>query len=286
MHLIQPPANLAGIEAAIVERRIKIAHRDFQLSADDAYLQAMGDRFEPNTVQLLSALIEPSDIVADIGANIGPTALLFSSLAQKVSAFEPSPSTNRFLEANLARAGVTNVDAVNLGLGQKAEARTLTFAANFRAGGYVSEKIRPDKGCVTGEICIGTLDRYFGDREVVPSFMKIDVEGFEANVIKGGALLLARSRPVVVMEMNHFCLGVLHRVTLPDFLDYMRLVFQFLCAIDHDNVAIADLHDPDGAYWVRRGHVVRHRFPNLAGGFDGPIRAKMNALAASPLRSP
>jgi len=76
-------------------------------------------------------------------------------------------------------------------------------------------------------------------------------------------------------------LDVLQRITIPDFLDYMRTVFPYLYAIDTDNATIADLHDMDGAYFVMHEHVVRHRFPNLVGGFDQSIKMKLDALAAA-----
>jgi FkbM family methyltransferase len=130
-------------------------------------------------VELFKALIEPQDVVADIGANIGLTALLFSSLARQVIAFEPSSSTYKILKANLARAAKSNVDAVNIGLGQQPEKLTITFAKNNRSGGFVSEKIRLENGHVTEEIRIDTLDQFFANTESAPSFLKVDVEGFE-----------------------------------------------------------------------------------------------------------
>jgi hypothetical protein len=83
---------------------------------------------------------------------------------------------------------------------------------------------------------------------------------------------------MVVMEMNHFCLNVLQRITIPDFLDFMRSVFPYLYAIDTDNKTIADLHQPDPAYMVMHEHVVRFRFPNLAGGFDPILGEKLAFL--------
>lgn len=80
------------------------------------------------------------------------------------------------------------------------------------------------------------------------------------------------------MEMNHFCLDVLQRITIPDFLDYMRFIFPYLYAIDTDNTSIVDLHVPDDAYMVMHEHVVKHRFPNLVGGFDPTLKAKLDAL--------
>jgi len=76
------------------------------------------------------------------------------------------------------------------------------------------------------------------------------------------------------MEMNHFCLNVLHRITLPDFLEFMCSTFPYLYAVDADNKTIIELHDPDNRYFVMYEHVIRHRFPNLVGGFDSPAGRK------------
>ena len=80
------------------------------------------------------------------------------------------------------------------------------------------------------------------------------------------------------MEMNHYCLNVLQRITVPDFLDSMRSVFPFLYAIDKDNSAVMDLHDPEKAYFVMHEHVVQQRFPNLVAGFLPEIKLKLDTL--------
>lgn len=261
-------------------RNIRIGNKGYRVSSDDQYLAAMGHDFEPHMVQLFRVLVGEKDVVADIGANIGLTALLFSGLARQVYAFEPSPSTFKILHVNLDANGAHNVEAINLGLGQRAETLTITFAKNNRSGGFVSEKIRPSDGHMTEEICIDTLDNFFAANRQPPTFLKIDVEGFEQNVVKGGTGFLAKHKPTVVMEMNHFCLDVLQRITVPDFLDFMRSVFPVLYAIDTDNATAVDLHDPHKAYFVMHEHVVRHRFPNLVGGFSPEIKVKLDALTA------
>ena len=261
-----------------MEKHIKIGDKIYPVTSDDNYLTAMGNTFEPHMVQLFRSLITSNDVVADIGANIGLTAILFSSLAKHTYAFEPSPSTFRILSENLTRNRIANVEAINLGLGHKKEALTITFAQNNRSGGYVSDKIRPETGHVTEEIHIDTLDHFFSASAPEPTVLKIDVEGFEWNVLKGGGRFLQRVRPVVVLEMNHFCLDVLQRITIPDFLDFMRGIFPHLYAVDTDNKTIVDLHVPDSAYMVMHEHVVKHRFPNLVGGFDPTLKAKLDTL--------
>jgi FkbM family methyltransferase len=261
-----------------MNKQIYIGKHSYTITSDDNYLEAVGNDFEPHMVNLYRALITPEDVVADIGANIGLTAILFSNMAKKTFAFEPSPSTFNILSRNLASNHIKNVEVINLGLGKQEETLTITFAKNNRSGGYVSDKIRPETGHITEDIRIDTLDHFFSSSKNTPTFLKIDVEGFEKNVIKGGTTFLQRARPVVVMEMNHFCLDVLQRITIPDFLDYMRSVFPYLYAIDTDNSTIADLHVPDIAYMVMHEHVVKHRYPNLVGGFDSNLRKKLEVL--------
>lgn len=266
-----------------MQRSIIIGQTAYDIVSDDIYLTQMSAEFEPRMVDLFRALIRPDMIVADIGANIGMTAILFAGLARQVYAFEPAPSTFALLSTNLAAARVANVTPFNIGLGETRQAMTLTFATRNRAGGFVSQHVKPDRGYTTEAIRIETLDSVFGfqaDRPALPDFIKIDVEGFEPHVIRGGRNLLAAHQPVVVLELNHFCLNVLQRVTLPDFFDLLRSVFPVLFAIGADNQSIVSLHDPDAAYNVMHGHVTRFAYPNIVAGFDPGVADTLAALSA------
>lgn len=169
-----------------MNKQIKIGKYSYSITSDDDYLEAVGNNFEPHMVNLYRALVTPEDIVADIGANIGLTAILFSTMAKQTFAFEPSPSTFNILSKNLANNQINNVEAINLGLGHQEENLTITFATTNRSGGYVSDKIRPKAGHTTENIRIDTLDHFFSSKTNTPTFLKIDVEGFEKNVIGGG----------------------------------------------------------------------------------------------------
>jgi|GEM_PF-377290 len=259
-------------------RRIKIGNQYFNVVSDDTYLSDVGETFEPHMVDLFRALIDRDDVVADIGANIGLTALLFSTIAAQTYAFEPSPSTFNLLKQNLHNNNVRNVDAFNLGFGPNTQQMTITFATNNRSGGFVSEKIRPETHHTTESIQIEPIDTFFKSTHPAPNFFKIDVEGFEKHVIQGGREFLQRHQPIILMEMNHFCLDVLQRITVPDFIDYMKSVFPILFAIDSDNSAVVDLFDKEKAYFVMHEHVVKHRFPNIVGGFKDELIHKLSKL--------
>ena len=128
------------------KRKVNIDTEIYEIDSDDGYLNNIGIDFEPYMVNLFKALIKPTDRVADIGSNIGLTAILFSSLAQEVYAFEPSPSTFYFLNKNIRQNRCTNVKTVNLGMGERPGTLPITYSVNDRAGAFVSDKIQLNKG--------------------------------------------------------------------------------------------------------------------------------------------
>ena len=262
-----------------MKRSIRIGDRVREVSSDDAYLANMGEVFEPDMTDLFKALIDPGMVVADVGANIGMTALLFSDLAKHVYAFEPGRSTYELLVANVTPA--ENVEAINVGMGAEPANQTLTFSKNNRSGGFVSSTMKfQNEAHSTENIRIETLDGFFFDRADRPDFIKLDVEGFEPAVLRGARTLLMNKRPTVVLELNHFCLNVMHRVALPDFFDQLRALFPVLLAVSEDNRRLANLHEPDAAYSVMHEHVTRFAFPNIVAGFEDGLHARMGAVAA------
>jgi len=263
-----------------MKRKIEIGGKTHEVESDDQYLANMGDAFEPHMTALFSALIEPHMVVADVGANIGMTALLFSDLSKKVHAFEAAPSTYGILRRNVA--GCANVTAINKGMGDRTEEKTLTFSNRNRSGGFVSDTLTlGSKGYTTEVIQLDTIDGFFFDTPKRPDFIKIDVEGFEPRVLRGAQALIARHKPTVVLELNHFCLNVMQRMSLPDFFDQLRAMFPVLLAMDTGNEQLADLHNPDAAYLVMHRHTTRFRFPNIVAGFSDQIAPRLQAIVKS-----
>jgi FkbM family methyltransferase len=257
----QAPDQPAASAAPHRERHVltDIGGRRYRIESDDNYLDHIRGAFEPQMVTLFDALLQPEDTVLDIGANIGCTAILFGSRSRRVLGFEPSPSTYAFLRKNIAASGLTNVAAYNVGLGKTAGRFELTFAADNRSGGFVSDKMQASTGHQVEAIEIAQGDAFLRDAGIEHvDFVKIDVEGFERDVIEGLAQTLAASRPAVTLELNHWCLNVFQRTSVPDFFDFLRAVFPCLYAVGtHD---IRDLHDADHAWsadsntrtsWVR-----------------------------------
>lgn len=245
---------------------VLIGDRTFQVTSDDIYLDNLNGVFEPDSVELFRTLVKPSDIALDIGANIGCTGLLLSMLAKRVFCFEPSPTTFALLQKNIKAASVANVELVNAGLGCREEDLKLVFNPNNRSGGFVTTEVL--EGHTVEAIKILSGDSYIqsANLEQQIGFIKIDVEGFELAVIEGLTQTITTHKPVVTLELNHWCLNAFRRMSVPDFLDALRTVFPILYAVGKDGAK--DLHDPTQSYYVMHEHIVHFDYPSIVGAFD------------------
>lgn len=272
-NLFNAPPDANG-ERSVVTR---IGAKKYRMRSDDKYLDQIRGVFERDMVKLFDSLLRDGDCVLDIGANIGCTSLLFSQRARQVYGFEPSPSTFRLLQQNLNAANAGNVEAVNVGLGKSAGSFELTFSADNRSGGFVSDRVQASAGHQVEQIRIIDGDAWMREAQVGQvDFIKIDVEGFEQHVIEGLAQTIERCKPVVVLELNHWSLNAFQRTSVPDFFDFLRGVFPLLYAVDRADMR--NLHDPNDAYHVMYHHIVNNfRYPNLIGAFGAdrlPQRSK------------
>jgi len=259
------------------EITVDIGGKNFTITSDDDYLEHIKGAFEPSMVKLFTAVASGSQTILDVGANIGCTALHFGALAKSVYAFEPSKTTFAFLEQNVAKADLKNVFPQNMGLGAEPGHYTLTFAPSFRAGGFVSNQTQASHGHTIENILIRTMDEVVGALGISKvDFVKIDVEGFEGHVLRGGKQTLATHKPEVILELNHWCLNALQRTSIPDFFDLLRSMFPVLLAVDDQSYL--DLHDTSESYVVMYHHILHMRFPNILAAFSD---AKLGDFKAS-----
>jgi FkbM family methyltransferase len=246
---------------------VNIGGNIYTITSDDNYLEHIKNGFEPDMVKLFRTLANRSEVILDVGANIGCTAILFGELAKSVYAFEPSPTTFAFLEKNVMNSGLRNIYPLNMGLGSQTGETTLTYSQKNRSGGFVSNQTQASAGHVTEKIIIRKMDEALKPYNLKNvDFIKIDVEGFEGHVIKGGENTLTTHKPVVVLELNHWCLNAFQRTTIPDFFDFLRSVFPILYAVD--GAGYLDLNNESESYMVMYHHILHFRFPNILAAFD------------------
>lgn len=129
----------------------------------------------------------------DIGANLGVWTRVMAACFDKVTCFEPNPECFEAFELNnqeSIEAGRTVLVPVALG----AEKRTVTLNTELRSTGFT----RVDEGG-NFDVEQTTLDS-FGFENV--DFIKIDVEGWEHNVIKGGIETIRKWKPTIILEQK------------------------------------------------------------------------------------
>lgn len=160
--------------------------------------------FEDDELGTLFEYLDPlTDIFAegtaiDIGANIGNHSLYFSSRFKNVQAFEPNPRTFSLLKFNTEF--LDNVECYPIGLGDIEG--TFSLRQDSMNPALASIKYNPSPHCKSIQIPVKTLDELnIGKKEGI-CLMKMDVEGFEENVIKGGEQTLKNNQPIVVLEQH------------------------------------------------------------------------------------
>jgi len=144
--------------------------------------------------------LRPTDTVADVGANIGIYSLLAARAVPqgRVLAFEPNPITAERMLTNLRLNGLDNVRLRASAVGSRAGSATLT--ARLGPGDHIALDRSSEVETIT--VPLTTLDAAV-ERAAPVSLIKIDVEGFELEVLRGATDLLGRDDPPAwIIEVN------------------------------------------------------------------------------------
>ncbi len=148
--------------------------------------------------QLLGTL--RSGYILDIGANAGGWALLCGTVSSlPIIAFEPEPTAFRLLQRNLALNARWTVDARPLACG--IEDGAIYFHTGFNGYTLIPGRhvIADDDPDILRVDCT-RVDTLFPSENV--AFMKIDVEGFEWQVLQGACQVIERCRPPLIVEIH------------------------------------------------------------------------------------
>jgi FkbM family methyltransferase len=136
-------------------------------------------------------------VVYDVGAFHGLLTLYFARQAKTVVAWEPNSRNRKRLEENLRLNVFQNVIVRPYGLSSESMRAHMTFDAASPGTAKISDGMGAQPGDEIVEIRM--LDQEEGLD--IPSLIKIDVEGFELNVLEGGRRTLQR-HPDLFLEMH------------------------------------------------------------------------------------
>lgn len=145
--------------------------------------------YNPDETEMILSLA--SGLCLDIGANFGVMGQALERSGFDVISFEPQPDVFKVLCKNVAGEKYNCGLGVDSGTYQMPKV-LLGSRANY---GGMGIGYRSDLGTI--DVTVSTLDSFeFTD----VGFMKIDVEGFEESVLRGGAETIARCRPIMYIE--------------------------------------------------------------------------------------
>jgi FkbM family methyltransferase len=158
---------------------------------------------EPELLELMAGLVKPGRLVIDVGANIGgisiPLARAFPE--SPVHAYEPNPGAQARFRRNLSLNPAANLTLFSQALGRtKGQGRFHGFTGKDLG---LSSFLTPRETGETAEsiqVEIVCLDQVYLAGDFKVGLIKIDVQGFEIEVLEGAAKLVSRDRPAILFE--------------------------------------------------------------------------------------
>lgn len=143
-------------------------------------------------------LLRADDLFVDVGANIGGYTVLASADREaNTIAIEPGPSAFSRLIANIRINGIEDrVHALDVALG--ATPGVVNFTSSLDTTNHV---VIERENTATVSVNMDTLDNVLGNQS--PVLLKIDVEGFETEVLKGARQTLQnKGLKAIIIELN------------------------------------------------------------------------------------
>lgn len=184
----------------IWKRSVKLRGSSFLPSTLDRWLVLQAHRFAlmgGNEIRYLEKIVRPNWHIADVGANQGIYTLFLSAAVPlgHVYAFEPDPSLFASLKGNVLRNGANNVTLFNAAAASKPATLLLRPSRLNRGDNQIVSSETP--GADTVAVDAISLD------EVIPQLkldlLKIDVQGFEVEVLRGAEKLFEANPPLLIL---------------------------------------------------------------------------------------
>jgi FkbM family methyltransferase len=194
-----------GLLPQSVNKRIRLAlgskvvEQDglkWYVTYDTRYGYALSrDQFESDLNAVILDNIHPGDTFLDVGAGAGKYSLLAAKKKDgaKVYSWEPNPYNRSIFMKNIELNGIKTITLYDAALSDH------DGTGRFRLSALASKITQEEGGAETIELKLSTLDSY----EIAnASFVKIDVEGHESNVLKGASRTVARCKPTLLIELH------------------------------------------------------------------------------------
>lgn len=145
--------------------------------------------------------IKQKDII-DVGGFMGDSAVIFEDFTdKKIHTFEATKSNFTLLLETLKLNNATRVVPINKGLGSQKQ--TLSMHTNGACSTLCDDYIAFNKELKSEEVEIITLDSYVKENNIEVGFIKVDIEGFEQEFLKGAMETIKAQKPAMLISIYH-----------------------------------------------------------------------------------
>jgi FkbM family methyltransferase len=193
-------------------RQLLFGGREYEVCgrAEDPYFTGISPDDESHAFLrwVCTNSLKQDAVILDVGANIGITAIMFAATAPngRVCCFEPSPSVYPCLLETIARNGLENCRAMPVALAAAAGAGSFFDNPTSASASHLFSQ-RQTLGDKSHIVDISTVDAFLAAEKIDRlDLIKIDVEGFEPEVLAGAGIALSTLQPSVFLEFNSFTL--------------------------------------------------------------------------------
>lgn len=176
-------------------RIVDSRHGRMMVEENDQYvgrsLIELGE-YSEGQVALFRNLVSKDMVVVEVGANIGALTVPLARMAQEVHAFECQRHAFHMLCGNVAMNELRNVRCYHLAAG--AESKMIDVPV-------MDASVATNLGAFSVDMPGERMDRVRMVKVEIPChFLKIDVEGYEAEVLKGAEAMIRDCRPFIYLE--------------------------------------------------------------------------------------
>ena len=158
--------------------------------------------FEKSDRSAIMKIARESNVIFDIGANVGWYSLLLAKTypAAQVYAFEPLPRTYSLLQKNMSLNSLTNLSSFNIAIFNNKKMIDL-FWSETESGSTSIANLREYDDTKLIKVPAITLDEFCLSNKIYPNFIKLDIEGSELFALQGAKKVLQNKRPTIFCEL-------------------------------------------------------------------------------------
>ena len=181
---------------------------------------------ESEIIDTMQSVVNDEAVFYDIGAHYGWFSLAWLSLGgNHVEAFEPSIANSNIIKKTLDSNSLNDMVRLhNFALGEKSEKGVLELYPGDSSRNFISKE-EAEKQSNSENIDVKSIDDIYDDLSLKnPDLIKIDVEGFEKEVLLGAKNLLRNKKPKLIIEIH----DVLNGLFAADFLSNLGYEMEIL----------------------------------------------------------